>query len=239
MSDVKVDASADVQVQEKTLASETVESIKSDLNTDTTPEAKETLIDDNKELINSLVDEKLHDLKSFYEDKMTVLSKQLKGQDRKNSELQAKVKEYEMKELTNEEKLALKENEMKEGFRDLYRERAIAKYHLIKEETDDIDFSDYINGDTEDEVFSKTERLKNWVEKQISLGIEKGIESRLAQGYKPQSAGIKGQKTNDISDMDKEEMTAYAKEVSQLPEGAEKDSILKRLVEEQAKRMKQ
>lgn len=202
------------------------------LNTDKTNDQQV-----NEELINSLVEKKLEDIKSFYTEKLDVLKKQNAGLDRKVSELTKQNKKYENEKLTEEEKFELEKKELQENWQTIYREKALAKNGLIPDEDETIDFSHYLYGDTEDEVMEKAAKLKEYIDTKIKKGVEKGINERLLNGSYMPTGSKKGDGDSvNIQDMTKEELTEYAISVSKMPDGKEKSALLDKLTQEQQRR---
>jgi len=209
-------------------AEKTNEQVNDNQPTDTKVEGGE-----NKEFINSLVDEKLDTIKKFYSAELDKQKKEVSGLNRKNSELQNEIKKFRAKEMTAEEQQQLKEKELKEEFSKLYRLKAINKFEFKLDEDDDIDFADYFNGENEDEVLGKAEKLKIWIDKRISKGIEKGVEERISKGYVPKT-GLSSQVKKDLATTSKEELTElYIK--AQKSNNQEEKNLIK---EEQMRRLK-
>jgi hypothetical protein len=194
----------------------------------------------NEELINSLVESKLNDIRSLYEEKLEVSKKQNSGLDKKVSELTKQIKKYESEQLTEQEKLELNKKELLDSWQTIYREKALAKHNLIPAEDEIIDFSSYLFGETEEEVMEKASKLKEFIDNRIKKGIEKGIEERLVNGsYAPTGKGNNNGDQQNIQDMTKEELTEYAIKVSRMPDGKEKSSLLDKLSQEQQRRFRQ
>jgi hypothetical protein len=177
--------------------------------------------------------ETLEAIKSFYKELITKKEKELMGTNRKVSELQNEVKKFKAKEMTSEEQQALKEKELKEEFAKLYRLKAINKFEFKLDEEDDIDFSDYLNGENEEEVLGRAEKLKIWIDKKIAKGIERGVEERISKGYVPKT-GFQQPGKRDFSTISKEELGAlYAKAYKEKNE--EEKGLIK---QEQMRRLK-
>jgi hypothetical protein len=193
----------------------------------------------NEELINSLVESKLNDIRSLYEEKLEVSKKQNSGLDKKVSELTKQIKKYESEQLTEQEKFELNKKELLDSWQTIYREKALAKHNLIPGEDEIIDFSSYLFGETEEEVMDKASKLKEFIDNRIKKGIEKGIEERLVSGsYAPTGKGNNNGDQFNIQDMTKEELTEYAIKVSKMPDGKDKSSLLEKLTQEQQRRFR-
>jgi len=219
---------ADADVANNTALDQTVEQ---------TPE-KPAISDDALKALRDELLAKAEESKSFYLDKLEIAKKQIAGLDKKNSDLQRKNKEYERKEMTEAEKYELERKELMEERAKLDKELAIAKYQFVVEDGDNIDFGDYLQGESREDVFEKAERLKIYLDKKIAAGIEKGVESRLAQGYKPAASGVNGEKKTNYDEMTKEELTEEIKSIKKMPEGEEKSKKLKKLLEANSRKFK-
>lgn len=210
--------------------------------TDQKQDQKKDNQDSQKELLGVLVDDKLKDIKDFYEKKIDELKKTNAGLDRKVSEQTKVIKEYTKKELTEAEVKDLERKERKDEYHRLYTEQAIAKFNLYKEE-DDINFSMFLFSSEEEpekmrnEIFEKGKILKEYLDKNIKIGIEKGVNDRLAAGYKPGSA-INSNKVDDFENMNRDDLKRRAQEISKMQPSKEKTDLLNRLMIEQTKRLK-
>jgi hypothetical protein len=185
----------------------------------------------NEDYVNSMIEKRVEEIKntfkSMYEEKEQALKKQNAGLDRKISELQKKNKDYERKEMTENERLELEKREIAEERKALYKEKALNKYGLISEE-EGIDFRHYLYGDSQDEIMSSAEGLREYINNKIKTGIEKGVEERIAQGYRPKGSGAS--KSDDYMQMDSQELRQKAKEVSLMPDSPEKSAKLSQLM---------
>jgi hypothetical protein len=204
--------------------------------TDVKPQT-DTSTQTNEELIDSLLEKKLDSVKSFYEEKMETLKKQNAGLDRRVSELTKINKKYETEKMTEEERFELEKKELRDQYQSLFRERAIANNGLIPNEDETISFSEYLYGDNEQEVNDKAARLKEFIDNRVKSGIEKGVEERLAQGYKPIQSGKDG-KNDDLSEMTSQELGQKAKEISSMPDGKDKTAALQKIFDEQLRRQR-
>jgi hypothetical protein len=189
----------------------------------------------NEDLIKSVIEEKVSAIKTLYETKMDDLKKQNVGLDRKVSDYQKQLKTLQTKELTEKEKLDIESKEMQEEWRKIWKAKALAKFGYSIEDENAIEFSDYINGENQDEINDKADRLKKYIEIEIKKGIEKGVNERLLQGYQPKNSGITGE-SNDISSLTKEQLASKAKEISKMATSKEKTLLLNKIFEEQQKR---
>lgn len=187
-------------------------------------EKKEIKKDEVKEDLAKSLDSESHEalenIKEFYDKEFTKLKKELAGVNRSNSELQKKVKDYEIAQLTESEKLELDKRTIAEEYNRIWVLKAISSYGWANEE--ELSFSDYLNGDSEDEVMKKAELLKLWLDNKIKVGIKKGVDEQIAKGgYIPKS-GITASGKKDFETMTGDELgKAYKEAVSQ----EEKDAI--------------
>ena len=182
--------------------------------------------------VSRLIEEKLAPLKSFYEEKIELEKKKVNGLDRKVSDYQKQLKKYETEKMTEEERLSLEKREISEAWNNIYRETALSKYQLRPDDDEDVNFNDYLYGESEEDVLGKAERLKKFIDNRIAKGIEKGVEERLAQGYKPRTGGKDGV-NDDYSTMTKDELRAEASKIAKQPSSEEKSRRLKDLMEAQ------
>lgn len=185
---------------------------------------------DDKDLIKSLDKEGLDTIKQFYTSELEKAKKEIAGLNRAKSDTDKKLKEYERRELTESEKKALEDKEIKEEWNKIWRLKAVNKFELVDEE---YDFSDYLTGDSEEEIINKAGSLKKLLDERIQKGIAKGVEERISQGYIPKSSTVQqGEKT--IEQMTKEELT----ELSRKAVKENNYELLTKITQEGSKRMK-
>lgn len=238
MSDIKKDENVSVDVTPQVL--NTDEGIKPEENQDKTGEdIKSTLVNDEKFRLE-LKEEITNDLAKVYTEKLETQQKMIKGLDRKNTELQKKLREYETKELTEEQKFELREKEIKEKERTLWRREAITNLPFSLEDEEKNEFMSYLHGDSEEDIQNAVGFLGSVFQKYLQTGIEKGVDERFKQsGYKPSSAGLNKNDTNDLANMTKNELTEYANKVAKMQSGDEKDKELNKLDKELTRRFQE
>jgi len=191
----------------------------------------ETKEDKDKDLIKSLDKEGLETIKKFYANELEKAKKEIAGLNRAKSDTDKKLKEYERKELTESEKKTLEDKEIKEEWNKIWRLKAVNKFELTEE---DYDFSEYLSGDSYDEIEKKAESLKKYIDEKIQKGISKGVEERIAQGYIPKSSGGQAQGEKSIEQMTKEDLT----ELSRKAVKENNYELLTKITQESSRRMK-
>jgi predicted exporter len=140
--------------------------------------------------------------------------------------------------MTEIERRELEDRERRDEWSKLWKFKAVNKFQLgTPDEVDNLGVTDFIFGDSEDEVMSKAERLKTFLESKIAQGVEQGIEERLKQGWRPSGATGKGQ-TDDFATMTPDQLRQKAAEVSKMSDGPEKRAALKRLMDAQVRVMR-
>jgi hypothetical protein len=183
--------------------------------------------------INEMIENKLSSIKELYETKIDTLKSQLKGQDRKNTELAKQLKNYENEKLTEQERFELEKRELAEQRQNLYREKAVAMNDFMLTEEDAINIGDYLYGETEEEIINSAKSLRDFINRKVQAGIEKGVEERIKAGYKPGGAGLNKDGEKDYTQMSKEELRQEAVKAAKMPSGPEKNRILKDLAKAQ------
>jgi len=194
-------------------------------------QAQATEVKDDKDLIKSLDKEGLETIKKFYTSELEKAKKEIAGLNRAKSDTDKKLKEYERRELTESEKKALGDKEIREEWNKIWRLKAVNKFELTEE---DYDFSEYLSGDSYDEIEKKAEGLKKYMDEKIQKGIAKGVEERISQGYIPKSSGGQAQGEKSIEQMTKEELT----ELSRKAVKENNYELLTKITQEGSRRMK-
>lgn len=227
MSDLKQEASV---VEDQEQVQET---------TEVTPEVTQPETLESKELYNSLKDdfEEMKKSMSAWQEKEKSYKNMIKGLDRKVSELTSEKKKLEQKEMSTEEILAEKEKELSEQYQSLWRDQSVVQNFSFLEQEDRNIIKTYLYGNTYEEVAESEKALFDIFDRYNKVNIEKALQEKLSQGYKPKGAGIQGEKGNTLADMDKKELAQKAIEIGKMPSGEEKDRLLAQLGAEQHRRI--
>lgn len=203
----------------------------------------EDIKDPTEDKINKLIDEKSELLKNIYEKKVQELEATRKSLDKKVSEQSKVISEYKKKEMTEEQLKELEKQEMKRAWQKLYIAQTIAKFNLNKDD-EDMDFASFLYSDKEEpekmeeELIEKGKLLREYLDKVIKAGIDRGVNERIAQGYKPKSSS-EGNKTDDFENMSKNDIAKKINEIMKMPSSPEKDAILQKAMMEQSRRLSQ
>lgn len=237
---VDVNANVNTQTVENTNPQGVVND--TNVNTQTTQptETQTTQTVETKQNI-PLTEEAFKDFKSFYDKQFTDFKKELQGRDKKISELQKIVNESKTKELTEEQKREIEKSKIHDEYHNLFVEQTIAKFNL-KQFDQDMDFSGFFYSNNENpeemrnEIVEKGQLLNDYITKAIKIGIEKGVNDRLAQGYVPKS-GNSPSNSDDFEKMTKEQLADRASEIGRMPASQQKTELLNKLMSVQAKRM--
>jgi len=202
---------------------------------------KDQIVNEDKELYNSLKNdfEEMKKSMSAWQEKEKVYKNQIKGLDRKNTELSQKVKQLTQKEMSAEEIIEQQRKELEDGFKSLWCEKAVAINFSDYEEEEQGILKTYVYGNNEEEQIASAKSLRDIMDKKIKDGISKGVEEKLAQGYKPKSSGVQGQGVKTLQDMTNQELAQLAKDVVKMPSGKDKDEKLKALAEEEDRRRRE
>lgn len=181
------------------------------------------------------------EFKEAYSKQFADLKKELQGRDRKISELQKIVNESRNKELTEEQLRELEKQKIHDEYHNLFIQQTIAEYNL-NEYDKDMNFNGFLfsNNDNSEEmreeITEKGKILREYLDKSIKAGIEKGVNDALAKGYVPKT-GIKSNSAEELTSMSPSELGEKARKISSMPAGKEKDELLNKLMKEQKRRL--
>lgn len=250
MADIKLN----IDSQQDTVKQDHVETkvdndVKKDqvLNTDVKQDEKKDIGDNNPDnnqdkKLNVAMDENLQAIKDFYDKKLKDLQKANSSLDKKISDQKKILNEYERKEMTEEQKRELEKKERKTEYHQLYVEKAIAKFNLNKDD-EDVDFKRFLYSNEEDpdlmqeEIMENGRMLRDYIDKVIKAGIERGVNEQLAKGsYIPRSsANINN--PDDFENMTREDIAKKMNDIIKMPPSPEKDKLLQKAMMEQARRV--
>jgi hypothetical protein len=178
--------------------------------------------------------------KETYDKQFTDFRKEIQGRDKKISELTKIVNESKTKELTEEQIRELEKTKIRDEYHNLYVQQTIAE-HNLKQYDSDMDFTGffYSNAATPEEmnneIKEKGKMLREYIDKATKIGIEKGVNERIAQGYVPKSAA--NGNSSDLKSMTKEQLTEKVNDIRKMPASTEKSKALQDLMTEQMRRM--
>ena len=190
------------------------------------PEKKDAGNDEQlSSIIENKVSEKLEGIKGLFTEKEKKLKAEIAGLNRKNTELQKENRGFKEKELTEEEKFKLREQELIEKERVIWAREAITELPFQLEEEDKTMFLNYLHGDTEEAVNDAVKFYKELFTKHLQVGIEAGVNDRIKTGYRPVGT-TQATATNDLSGMSRSELVAQARKVAAMPSGDEKSKLL-------------
>jgi hypothetical protein len=202
-----------------------------------TQEIKETKTEQS---VNDVPGTDLTEVKSYFKEllheELGKKDKEIAGLNRRITDQVKTLKEYEREKMTAEEKEALERKEFMDEKLNFFKLKHAVDFPNVEAEDRDR-IINYIYGSNEDEIKGTTDFWKEIVDKAVKTGIEKGIEERLKQGYRPLNAsGSKN--TDNYTDMSKEELTSAAIKASKMPDSEEKTILINKLNNELNLRMR-
>lgn len=192
--------------------------------------------DSIESLKNDLKEDLRNDMSKYWEEKEKTYKNQIKGLDRKVSELTQQKKKLEQKEMTQEEILEEERTTLNDEYQKLWRDVSIVQVFNELEDEDRSIVKTYLYGNNQDEVQDSAKALFDIFQKYVKSGIEKGVEERILQGYKPAGHFRQGGIEININDMSREQLVEKVKEASKMPDGPEKSKILDELAKAQGRR---